>query len=162
MLWNPVIYFFSLFYLYACYYGEWVSAQLCLTLCNPMDCSPQGRFKRLILPHDDEAVCSSITEHCLSITHMALFSKVVFPHLKVAWCIEMNLCGFYKQKIIWGRNGEIKQCYALLRGCGCKWRHQAWIWAVWDWGADLGSSEFHFCLDLDLGPCAVFCLPAPL
>ena len=59
-----------------------MSAQSYLTLCNPMDCSPQGCFKRLTLPHDDEAVCSSVTEHCLSITHMALFSKVVSPILR--------------------------------------------------------------------------------
>lgn len=26
----------------------------------------------------------------------------------------------------------------------------------------LGSSEFCFCLDLDLGPCPVFCLPSPI
>lgn len=46
--------------------------------------------------------------------------------------------------------------------CGCKWCHRAWIWAVWDWRADLRSSEFYFCLDLDLGPCPVFSLPGPI
>ena len=50
----------------------------------------------------------------------------------------------------------------MLWGCGCTWCHQPGIWAVWGWRADLGSSEFYFCLDLDLGPCPVFSLPSPI
>lgn len=68
----------------------------------------------------------------------------------------------WQAEIIWRSNCEITKCHALLWGCGCKWCHQAWIWVVWDWRADLGSSEFCFCLDLDLGPCPVFCLTSPI
>ena len=44
----------------------------------------KAALKGFILPHDDEAVCFIITEECLSITHVELFSKVVSSYLKVA------------------------------------------------------------------------------
>ena len=89
---------FSLFYLYACYYTEWVSAQSCLTFCNPMDCNPQGRFKRL---HFASWWWSSLLQHRRGVPinySRGIIFEGSFPLFKVAWCIEMSISGVYKQR----------------------------------------------------------------